>query len=313
MTEAVQFRRFEKFRAWGALVLLLSSCASGGQRAAASSSGASDVQAELSAQEVANGSIVLVTVKLPEKLASHVTADSVTAGFEGATIPFFPVGKDASTYEAVLGIPLERATGETKVTVFVTDDSKETRTIELPFKVVDGKYPVEELHVNPKHVNPPKKAMVRIKREIAEVGKVYARLTREKLWTGPFVLPVQSAITSYFGSRRIYNGQPRAGHPGTDLRAPVGTPIHAPAPGVVAMAKNLYFTGNTVILDHGYGVFTLYAHMSKLKVKEGDRVEAGALLGLSGMTGRANGPHLHWGAIVHKVKVNPLDLTKVMR
>jgi murein DD-endopeptidase MepM/ murein hydrolase activator NlpD len=118
------------------------------------------------------------------------------------------------------------------------------------------------------------------------------------------------AVTSSFGSRRVYNGIQSSAHTGLDFKAPKGTPIYAASRGRVALAKNLFFTGNTVILDHGYGVLTLYAHMSKLKVKKGQMVEGGHLLGLSGMTGRVTGPHLHWMAIIHKQKVNPIGLTQ---
>ncbi len=93
----------------------------------------------------------------------------------------------------------------------------------------------------------------------------------------------------------------------------MGTPIHAPAAGIVALAKDLYYTGNTVLIDHGFGVITLYAHLSKLKVKNGDKVLPNQLVGLAGMTGRVSGPHLHWGAIIRSVKVNPLELTKLTR
>jgi murein DD-endopeptidase MepM/ murein hydrolase activator NlpD len=101
-------------------------------------------------------------------------------------------------------------------------------------------------------------------------------------------------------------------HKGVDLRARTPLPIRAPEGGKVALAKDLYFTGNTVILDHGYGLYTIYGHMSKLGVKVGERVAKGAVLGLSGMTGRANGPHLHWGAVLMGEKFNPENLTRVL-
>ena len=112
--------------------------------------------------------------------------------------------------------------------------------------------------------------------------------------------------------RRLYNGEQRNFHPGLDLKAPVGTKIRAPENGKVVLAKNLFFTGNTVALDHGYGVITLYAHMSKIRVHLGDQVKPGDLLGLSGKTGRVSGPHLHWQAVIRGVKVNPAELTRAM-
>jgi murein DD-endopeptidase MepM/ murein hydrolase activator NlpD len=183
----------------------------------------------------------------------------------------------------------------------------------LAIKINDAKYPSEKLKVSNRHVNPNKKDVAQIQRDIAEVGKIYSTITKQKYWKGPFVLPIDSSVTSVYGTKRVFNGKMQSFHNGLDLKAPMGTPIHAAGAGTVVLAKSLFFTGNTVLIDHGYGVVTLYAHMSKLKVQAGEHVEAGQLLGLSGMTGRANGPHLHWGVVLNKVKVNPADFLKVAR
>jgi murein DD-endopeptidase MepM/ murein hydrolase activator NlpD len=129
-------------------------------------------------------------------------------------------------------------------------------------------------------------------------------------WSGPFLLPIESEVTSPFGNKRLYNGTMKNFHQGLDLRAREPTPIRAPEGAVVVLAKDLYFTGNTVILDHGYGLFTVYGHMSKLDVKKGQIVKKAELLGLSGATGRASGPHLHWGAVLMRMKFNPQDLVQ---
>ena len=138
-------------------------------------------------------------------------------------------------------------------------------------------------------------------------------MTLKKFWQGPFELPIQSRVTSAFGTRRVYNGVLKSFHTGLDLKAAMNTPIHAAAPGIVALSKNLFYTGNTVILDHGYGILTVYAHMNLRKVKVGDVVDVQQILGLSGKTGRVNGPHLHWQGIAHQVKVNPLGLVQVVK
>ena len=154
--------------------------------------------------------------------------------------------------------------------------------------------------------------MKRIKKEAAEIGRLYRSPRMIKDWQGAFEFPIQSAVTSQFGTRRVFNGEMKSFHQGLDLKAPEGTPIAAPAGGKVVLAKDLYMTGNTIILDHGYGLFTIYAHMSVMRAKLGTLVKKGELLGLSGMTGRASGPHLHWGAVVHLLKVNPMDLIRVL-
>lgn len=266
-----------------------------------------NLMAELSTQKVMNGSIVLVTVQLPPGTEDG----SVPSGkFEEIDLPFYLTGpKESGTYQAVLGVPFDHEPGSSKVVI----SQSGKQMIELPLDIVDGKYPSEKLKVSKKMVNPPKSVIKRIQREQAEVGAIYDRLTREKLWNGPFQLPIDSSITSVFGTKRIYNKKLKNFHGGVDLRAAIGTPIRAPSSGIVVLAKDLYYTGNTVILDHGYGIITIYAHMSKIEVKEGEKIQANAILGLSGKTGRVNGPHLHWQAVVHHKKINPIELTTVLK
>jgi murein DD-endopeptidase MepM/ murein hydrolase activator NlpD len=266
--------------------------------------------AELSNDSSADGSIVVLTVHLPHKTDPNL----LSAALEGTkNIPFFedaPTAEGSFVYRAILAVPFNHAPGKVDVQVALPPSVGQTLT--LPLTIVDGHYRSEVLKVDERKVSPPAKDMKRITAEQQEIKQIYDQITREKFWRGPFSMPVKSTVTSPFGSKRVYNGEMKSFHQGLDLRARMGTPIHAPAAGRVVLAKNLFFTGNTVLLDHGYGVFTLYGHMSKLKVKKGDLVRTGTVLGLAGMTGRANGPHLHWGAIVHHLKVNPLDLTKVM-
>ena len=123
-----------------------------------------------------------------------------------------------------------------------------------------------------------------------------------------FVRPVPGQPTSVFGTRRVFNGQARDPHPGLDLRAASGTDVVASGPGRVVLAQDLYYSGNTVIVDHGGGLFTLYAHLSSIGVENGANVEAGQSLGASGATGRVTGPHLHWGAKIGAIPFNPTAL-----
>ena len=148
--------------------------------------------------------------------------------------------------------------------------------------------------------------------EKARVARVWKTGDRERRWTGPFGLPLEkTAARDNFGARRILNGQKRAPHNGVDFSAPVGTPVEAPAPGRVALAEDLYFSGGTVILDHGGGLFTSYFHLSKIDVAEGDVVEPGRRLGAVGATGRVTGPHLHWSARLAGARINPLSLRRL--
>ena len=169
-------------------------------------------------------------------------------------------------------------------------------------------WPTERINgVPPKTVNPPPAIAERIKREQAQVTAARARDDNRTDFAKPFLWPVQGRISGRFGNARVYNGQAGAGHSGTDIAAPTGTPVKAPAGGVVTFAApDLYLTGGTLLLDHGFGVSSNFLHLSRLDVKAGDVVEPGQVIGAVGATGRATGPHLHWGMNWFDVRVDPL-------
>ncbi|MET0892621.1 MAG: M23 family metallopeptidase [Pseudoxanthomonas sp.] len=169
-------------------------------------------------------------------------------------------------------------------------------------------WPVEHVNgVPPKTVNPPPAIAERIKREQALVTAARDRNDDRTDFAKPFAWPVQGRISGRFGNGRVYNGQPGAGHSGMDIAAATGTPVKAPAAGVVTFAApDLYLTGGTLLLDHGYGVSSNFLHLSRIDVKVGDRVEQGQIIAAVGATGRATGPHLHWGMSWFDVRIDPL-------
>ena len=169
-------------------------------------------------------------------------------------------------------------------------------------------WPVEHVNgVPPKTVNPPPEIAARIQREQALVTAARERDDERTDFALPFQWPVQGRISGRFGNARVYNGQPGAGHSGMDIAAPDGTPVRAPAGGVVTFASpDLYLTGGTVLLDHGHGVSSNFLHLSRIDVKVGDRIEPGQVIGAVGATGRATGPHLHWGMNWFDTRIDPL-------
>lgn len=169
-------------------------------------------------------------------------------------------------------------------------------------------WPLEHVNgVPPKTVNPPPAIAERIRREQARVTAARTRDDDRADFAAPFAWPVKGRISGRFGSGRVYNGQPGAGHSGMDIAVPTGTPVKAPAAGVVTFADaDLYLTGGTILLDHGHGVSSNFLHLSKIDVKVGDRVLQGQVIGAVGATGRATGPHLHWGMSWFDVRVDPL-------
>jgi len=195
-------------------------------------------------------------------------------------------------------------TGPLKVDV--TTPSGRTESVSIA--VTPRDWPVERVNgVPPKTVNPPPAIAARIEREQAMVTAARVRDDERADFALPFQWPVQGRISGRFGNARVYNGQPGAGHSGMDIAAPNGAPVKAPAGGIVTFASpDLYLTGGTVLLDHGHGVSSNFLHLSRIDVKVGDRVEPGQVIGAVGATGRATGPHLHWGMNWFDTRIDPL-------
>lgn len=165
----------------------------------------------------------------------------------------------------------------------------------IHFKVEEREYKAEKLKVDPKKIKLSAKDQRRADAEQLILNKVYANSESSFLFNEPFIQPMNSHVTSYYGTKRVYNKQKKSQHLGTDYRAAIGEKIPAANRGRVVFAGDIFFTGWTIIIDHGMDIFTVYGHCSKALVKEGDIVERGQLIALSGNTGRTSGPHLHWG------------------
>ena len=171
-------------------------------------------------------------------------------------------------------------------------------------------WPIERVEgVPPATVNPPPDIAARIQREQAEVVAARNRDDAREDFAHGFIWPVTGRISGRFGNQRIYNGDPKAPHSGMDIAVPQGTPVKAPADGIITFAKpDLYLTGGTVLLDHGFGLSSNFLHLSRIDVKVGQHVRQGEVIGAAGMTGRATGPHVHWGFNWFGVRLDPLLL-----
>ena len=218
------------------------------------------------------------------------------------------VSFDPDTWRALVGIDLNVAPGEYPMTIEGTTAAGVSVTRGETLTVAPKEFPTRTLKVDPRFVTPPKSARARIEREARRLGAIFATERAGQAWPGPFAVPIEGAVVSGFGVRSVYNGQPRSPHGGADFSSPTGTPVGAPAPGTVVLASSLYFTGDTVVLDHGGGLYSLFAHLSATEVKEGARVERGDLIGAVGATGRVTGPHLHWTVRLHMARVDPISL-----
>jgi murein DD-endopeptidase MepM/ murein hydrolase activator NlpD len=210
-----------------------------------------------------------------------------------------------------VGIDLDVAPRTYTVDIIGTDNGIELKAT-YRLVVTPRQFRTRKLTVDPAFVNPPRDAVDRINREAAEMTDLWSHSETTKLWTGAFVRPVPEEANSAFGTRSILNGEPRSPHSGADFNSPTGTPIKAPNAGRVVLAGDRYFTGNTVMVDHGLTLFSLFAHLSEMDVKVGDTVAAGDVIGKVGATGRVTGPHLHWSVRINGARIDPLSLLVVM-
>jgi len=244
------------------------------------------------------------------KIEDHDPKTPPEASFLGRPLDFFASGS-SGTWLAFLGLDLEISTGPSALQTVLRDPSgRVTRKTET-LAVEEAHFPTQELTVEQKYVTPPKSDSERAEGEASKLQRLFTRGEPKRLFEGRFDSPIPGAAAARFGERRIFNGQPRAPHSGMDLKAKRGQPVLAPAAGRVVLADSLFFQGKTVVLDHGLGLTTLYAHLSKILVKPGDLVKKGQVIGKVGATGRATGPHLHWALKWKTSRVDPFSLTSL--
>ena len=214
-------------------------------------------------------------------------------------------------HAALVGIDVETKPATVKLLLKASIAGGERRQSEIPLKIKARAFHKESFNVAPGFDQMSPETLAEIRREQAAFTNAFANTAAERYWNLPFMRPVpQAASASSFGSRRIINGVPRAPHTGTDLSAPASTEVVATNHGRVVLVGNFFFAGGSVVIDHGAGLYSMYFHLSEFKVEEGAMVRRGAVLALSGGTGRVTGPHLHWGVRLNNSRVDPLDLLR---
>jgi len=277
-----------------ALLASLTACASG---ANVKASGSSKSQATATAGFSADQRVVFPTSASQGALVFGKVPAGSTVHYGERELHATPYGT------VVFGIGRDE-TGPVRVTVRRADGSSQTASI----AVTPRDWPIERIDgVPPDTVNPPPEIAARIEREQAVVAAARLRDDDRADFVQAFVWPVQGRVSGRFGNQRIYNGTPKSPHSGMDIAAADGEPVLAPAAGVVTFANaDLYLTGGTLLLDHGHGVSSNFLHLSRIDVKVGDRVAQGQVIGAVGATGRATGPHLHWGMNWFDVRIDPL-------
>lgn len=248
-----------------------------------------------------------------------LTIDTMRAD---ATVGVQAFGRSLPTYRhtdtawrVIVGLDLDVKPGRHVVSIVSTAAAAAgpvSERLSYPLVVTAKSFPTRKLTVDPAFVNPPPEVRPRIDADAERLRAIWVNPSQARLWDGAFAAPVPDKSNSAFGSRSVFNGQVRNPHSGADFPSKAGTPVAAPNAGHIALAADLYFTGNTVIVDHGLGLFSLFAHLSAIDVKAGDSVRTGQVLGLVGATGRVTAPHLHWAVRVNDARVDPLSLLAVL-
>jgi murein DD-endopeptidase MepM/ murein hydrolase activator NlpD len=211
----------------------------------------------------------------------------------------------------LIGVDLEKPPGHYDWKISWSTADGQPHSCGVPVLVRAGKFPIERLTVEKQFVQPDPEQQKRAEEDQIKMKVIYDTVTPEVLWKGKFIVPLKGVTTGgNFGRRRVLNGEARSPHAGVDLPALTGTPVYAAQSGKVVLAEDLYYSGNTVVIDHGFGIHTLYAHLSEISVHAGEPVEVSAEIGRVGATGRVTGPHLHWGLTINHARVNALQIVQ---
>jgi murein DD-endopeptidase MepM/ murein hydrolase activator NlpD len=244
-----------------------------------------------------------------------LTISNVPSGTEEVRVSAF--GQSAGAFKvsslewrALVAIDLDVKPGKYPVSIETRPRSAAPTSYAL--RVRPRTFATRRLNVPQDFVTTPPEVQTRIEREAGDLQRLWTASAPQRLWNAPFLRPVAGRPNSSFGMRSIFNGEPRSPHGGADFSSATGTPVLSPNAGRVVLARDLYFSGNTVVVDHGLGLFSLLAHLSEMNVHEGDTVSSGDVVGRVGATGRVTGPHLHWAVRIGSARVDPLSLLALL-
>ena len=261
----------------------------------------------ISNKEIKNANTVLLQIEDKNISDVKLTFDKQNINFQEN--PF-----KIASYYALVPISYYQNPEKYRIIIsYIKDEKKVFKGIDL--KVVDGKYKSEVINVKPSKFQPnkeDKQLVERTKKEYIDAMEVYNSISNEIYWDKKFIYPLNTQITSNFGTKRVYNGKLKSYHSGTDFKASENTPIIASNTGIVKIAQNRFYSGKSIVLDHGHGVYSCYFHLNTMNYKVGEKVNRGDVLGLSGSTGRVTGPHLHFSFRINGLQVDPLQAIEIL-
>jgi hypothetical protein len=246
----------------------------------------------------------------PIRALGPASLKSIYVEFQGVRFPM-AFGGQKGAYEGLIGIDMNTRPATYPIKIVGRDEGSGVYLIPLSLKVEKVDFGIQKLSLPSSMVDLDSKTLERVNQEARQLKALLQAFRDERLWRGAFIRPVEGELSGAFGLSRIINGRRRSQHTGIDLQAEEGTPVLACNSGMIVLVDQLFFSGKSVILDHGWGLFSMYFHLSETRVKEGDRVNRGAMLGRVGSTGRSTKPHLHWGIRMNGARVDPLSLPGV--
>lgn len=232
---------------------------------------------------------------------------SAKAHFEGKDYMFVSSG-EPSTFFLLIGLGLDIKPGIHDLNVRIEFAGGQRKNFFFKVPISKGKFHLKKLNVDRRFTSPPPEEQERIMREVELTMAVYSEFTSHWLGHGKFIVPVKDRIKRNFGERRIFNDGFLSRHRGIDILSPAGTPVRASNSGKIVLTRDLYYSGNTIIINHGIGLFSIYCHLSKVCAEEGKSVDKGEIIGYTGSTGRVTGPHLHWGFKLFDKYIAPLSV-----
>jgi len=266
--------------------------------------GESDLRLESFPRVAKQGDVCLVRVAGPASLKS------IHGEFQGERFSI-AFNNETGAYEGLVGIDMNTSPATYEIKVFATDGDNRVYSSGLSLRVEKVDFGIQALSLPPSMVDLDAKTLERVNQETKKLEALFQTSRSQRLWKRVFTRPVEGEISTGFGLTRIINGQQRSQHAGVDLRGEKGASVLACNHGVVVLVDDLFFSGISVILDHGGGLYSMYFHLSEALIKEGDLVRTGDILGRVGSTGRSTGPHLHWGIRINGARVDPLSLLKI--
>lgn len=251
--------------------------------------------------KLTNGSPVLF------QLAVKGDAESVSGEWLGHSFPFFS-GRRRGSWYALAGVPLQTPAGVYTLRISEQFANGRTVKVERQIKTSTAVFKKIPIRVARQFTEPSKTQLAAISIDKGVKEKTFSAVSEQRLWSGPFRAPVSAPVSDLFGTERVINGEVKSRHQGLDYATPAGTPVRAINRGTVILARPMFFEGNFIVIDHGYGLLSLYLHLSEFKVKEGELVSGGQVIALSGGTGRATGAHLHLAIRWQGVYLDPAKL-----